>query len=590
MDKLNIDFRSLFSYIIDAFTQIYGEEYRSIISKKINNALIISYYDIEGLHSYLSYIKNCKKSEYSIKFLDKIGIDVKKYIKDNYTEYLGDEIENILDNYIGTPLFRFTKNKEAWIPIQSFKQTNNAASKQTLRSKIKIINYLLDNNHEEITEENFGLFTKTDEYQILLKKINELNIIYEKLLSEYMEWEAKLQPFEEYVKFEEKRKEDILKKKKMEMFTEIFQFLPLSVKNAISNKTLEEQCNEVLGNIDIGSKSIIESFKFEQLEKLNLNSIERYMILSRQSTFLNNLGLISPNENISNYNHTEYLTFINQDNIRKYIPSEEVIKYISSVRERKYEEALNEYYTTRKDFLDIIKKFDNNENNINYIYNQIKNKAICIAGHGGTKNNDEFVSIMFYAIRDGGNLFYTFMHEIGHIIDQCSKGCGFESIDDFGFNSIKNPYDNKFRKYEKFNETLNDIFTIEAIKFLQNQGIYLIEPKEFTLFDTSNQNTSLVTKNLLKQLLQLFRQQVIKAKINANPEELTKCIGKDNFEELVDIVNKVDYLLRNRYISESDDTKYAERLKNIYNNIENYYKDNIESSVLMTDSNIIKSK
>ena len=39
MDKLNIDFKSLLPYVIDAFSSVYGDEYRSIISKKINNSI-----------------------------------------------------------------------------------------------------------------------------------------------------------------------------------------------------------------------------------------------------------------------------------------------------------------------------------------------------------------------------------------------------------------------------------------------------------------------------------------------------------------------------------------------------------------------
>src|SRR5699024_6814206 len=132
----------------------------------------------------------------------------------------------------------------------------------------------------------------------------------------------------------------------------------------------------------------------------------------------------------------------------------------------------------------------------------------------------------------------TFMHECGHIIDQSSKGTGFESSNDFNENSEKNPYDNAFRKYEKFNETLNDIFTMEAVELLHNHGTYLIEPSEFTLSDISNHNTALITKNLLRPLLSKFRQQVISAKVKADHSELIRYIGKDNFEELVDVVNK----------------------------------------------------
>lgn len=272
-----------------------------------------------------------------------------------------------------------------------------------------------------------------------------------------------------------------------------------------------------------------------------------------------------------------------QDNVR--IGFLELINYISTIREEKYEEAMKEYYTTRKDFMNAIKMFGNNQKNFETIYNIIN----IIVGEGATNDNNEVFSLMFYTIRDKGTLCLGFMHENGHIINQTENGCGFETWDTI---TDKNPYDKAFCKYEKFNETLNDMFTIEAIKYLQNQGIYLIEPKEFTA-NPDNWNTALITKNLLYPLIQKFRKQVIKAKINAKPEELVKCIGKDNFENLVDAVNKVDYLSRNGVISKIDETpedamvleyfETLERVKQIYMDIDAYYANNFES--LSTNSN-----
>ena len=215
---------------------------------------------------------------------------------------------------------------------------------------------------------------------------------------------------------------------------------------------------------------------------------------------------------------------------------------------------------------------------------------ICIVGQGGFNYNNEFISIMFYTVKEnaGGYLFNSFVHESGHIIDQNLKGTGFEPVDDFSENYTKNPYDNEFRKYEKFNETLNDIFTIEVTNFLQKQGIYLIEPKEFTKLDASNLNTASITKDLLQPLLQKYRKQVIKAKINSDPKILINCIGEDNYEELVDIVNKVDYLSRNgvviiidKYPKDPmvlDYNKQIERVKKVYNNIDNYYANKLGDS------------
>lgn len=610
MDKLNIDSQNLSPYAIDAFSHVYGEEYRSIISSKINKSLIISYHDFEGLDDYVSYLKRCKSREFGIKFLDEIGIDVQKHKKNNYTEPLDSDIEDMLEYYIGSTYFGFSKRADYWAPIRAFKSNNNTEPSRLLENKLKIINYLLDNKNEQITKENFNAFTETKEYSKLFKRIEQFNLVYEKLLSEYNDWAMQLQPYEKYIEYEKKRKESILQKKKDEMFEDIFSKLPSFLKENIASKTLKEQQDAILGSSDISSTSIIESFRHGQMEKLKSNDIklwDKYMIVFWQSNYLKNLGIAIPNEKIlkcdSEEDVTNYLYFLNQDSIRKYIPSEELISYISSIRERKYEEALREYYTTRQDFTDILKMFGNNPNNLETIYNNIKNKNVCILGHGATNGNNEFISIMFFTIRthDGGDLAFNFIHENGHVIDQSQKGVGFESYDDLtDENYRKNPYDENFRKYEKFNETLNDIFTMEAIKFLQNQGIYLIESKEFTALETSNCNTALITKKLLYPLIQKFRQQVIKAKVNAEPKELVKYIGKDNFENLVDVVNKVDYLARNGVASKIDKSpkdsivleyfEQVERVKQIYISIDDFYANNFGTFTLDVYENSVKRR
>lgn len=594
MDNFNIDFQSLSKYAIDAFSHVYGEEYRSIIISKINRAFIVYYQNVEGLDDYLSYLKRCKSREFAIKFLDEIGIDVQKHKKKNYTASLDSEIENILEYYIYSIDFCFSDMADYWAPIRAFKKNNDMSPSKLLERKLKLINFLLDDKHDKVTKDNFNEFAETKEYEELLKMIDQINLVYEKILSEYKNWEKQLQPYEKYVEYEKKREESILQKKKDEMFEDIFSKLPSFIKETIAFKTLKEQQNTLLGSGYISSTSIIEFFRHDQMEKLKSNNVklgEKFMIMFWQSIYLKNMGLLTLEEKMlqcdSEDDVTSYLNFLNQDSIRKYIPSEELISYISSIREIKHEEALREYYTTKEDFTDIIKMFGNNQNNFETIYDNIKNKKVCILGRGATNENNEFISIMFFTIRayDGGYLAFDFIHEFGHIIDQSEQGVGFESYDDFSSKSpSRNSYDETLRKYECFNETLNDIFVMEVIEFLENQGIYLIEPEEFTSLEKSNCYSSLIVKNLLYPLVQKFRKQVIKAKVNAAPEELLKYIGKDNFENLVDAVNKVDYLARNGVISKIDNSpedvmvlEYFEqigRVKQIYISIDDFYDNN----------------
>ena len=590
MDNISIDLKKVLPFVIEAFTFVYGEKYRDIISDKINNAIIIQHYNIESLKEYILYIEECQKREYAIKFLEKIGVNVEKYKKANYTEELDNKIEKILEYYINDSDFGFSNKTDYFVPLQAFKKDNNTNPKRLLLNKIKIINYLLNDEHELVTEKNFDLFTKTEEYQQILKKIDELNLVYEPLLSEYKKWEEKLKPYKDFIDSETERKKRILEKKKSLLFEDIYPKLPITIKDAISNKPKDEKIATILGPTDISSESIIELFdsnKMEQLKAEDTDFLTKTVILSRQLNYLKN----TYGDTIYEKEINNYFLFLEEEDIKQFIPSDDLIHFVTLAREKRYEEAIREYYTTRKDFLNLKEQgFD--KDSLEYIYENMKGESVFIYGKGATRSDNKFVSIMFYTIRsdDGGALCYTCMHECGHIIDQNKNGIAFEPYTDFCDNSTENPYDNTCRKYEKFNETLNDIFTIEALEFLHSHGMYLIEPQKFTLEDVSNYNTALITKNLLQPLLLKFRSQVISAKINADQNELTRYIGQDNFEELVDVVNKVDYLSRNGVINKIETSKEDElvkeyfkqvnRAKKIYHNIDDYYDNNYQTLTL----------
>lgn len=208
MNIFHIDFNSLKQHVIEAYTMVYGEEYGHIITKKINNSFVCFYHDIEGLESYVSYLKKCKKREYCIEFLNAIGVDVTKYNKDNYAEQFDDEIENILDNYIST-FHCFEPKANYWAPILAFDPNNNSDAKRLLENKIKIINFMIESDHEPITEDNFTDFTKTSKYLELLKEIEKLREVYDELSLKYYKWKIKLLPLEKYIEYERKRKEVI---------------------------------------------------------------------------------------------------------------------------------------------------------------------------------------------------------------------------------------------------------------------------------------------------------------------------------------------------------------------------------------------
>lgn len=184
-----------------------------------------------------------------------------------------------------------------------------------------------------------------------------------------------------------------------------------------------------------------------------------------------------------------------------------------------------------------------------------------------------------------GGVDYMYLHELCHAIDKGDKecGCGF----DREMESEKNSYNTDKREYERLNETLTDIFCIEAMENLHSKNIYMMEPKEIVAVDVSDYNTHSIVKKMLLPFLSKYRKSIIKAKILDDKQELFDIIGEENFIELNDIVNKVDSLAADLENSQTEGPSAIEyqnqlkRLENVYANMENYKIKKVTSNNLL---------
>lgn len=589
MRATQIDFKSLLPYAIQAYTEVFGEEYQSIISDKINSSIIIPYDDIQGLKTYIEFRKGCKKKELFYRFLEQIGIKVSK--QDNYYKSLSPELENIINSIIGPSYNRFELENDSYIILRAFKKNNPTWPERLLRNKLKLINYLRETKEPQITEENLEEFLKTSEYNELLLKINEMNRIYDDLLKEFIEWEKQFESDINFIQGEKNRKKKIIENKKKEIWISTFLLSPKPLREVLEKLSLENQISAMFDDFDLDEEFKIESFSQESINKLtspNVSNALKFCIVNSQLNFLESIGCQIPDIDMSinnlRKNIDSYLQFLNQDNIKQFIPSDEVISYIKKLRERKSKEATKDFTIGREDFQDALSIFSNKHEFTDNLTGLILERRVCITSGGATTGEGKFISLMFFTIRaaEVGKLAFILLHELGHVIDQSKRGTGFEPSSDYNTNGNKNPYDNAYRKYERFNETITDIFTIEATKLLHKKNIFLIEPKEITDLSCYCLNTSTIVHSLLKPLIEKFRKQVIKAKIFSQPKLLTEYIGENNFEDLVDVVNKVDFLTRNGLTEEKIEkepqnpmvieyNKQLERIKKIYQSIDEYY-------------------
>ena len=298
-------------------------------------------------------------------------------------------------------------------------------------------------------------------------------------------------------------------------------------------------------------------------------------------------------------NQVEFIYFLTGEDIYS---EEELKKFLNTPRGKeiykkiqKYIEIYNEIFKEYEEYLkslEPLKEFVRDKRNSKEIedveFYEILSKL------GDTEENRELVNsikkegrlfvivknrerpIMFYTAKEGGMLDYSMLHEFCHVIETQIKngkcvGSGFDTVEE------KNPYRSDKRKYERLNENITDIFSVQGTRILHGKGKYLLEQELLTIDDLMEINTSKITKNMLMPFLKRYKKQIIKARITGCTKDLFDLIGEDNFEELNDCINKVDYLVAEENLSKnlkgkSKTTKRYEeelaRLEKIYRDME----------------------
>lgn len=549
---LKISQNPIAPYVIAAFSMVYGAELQEIIKDRINKNLFLHYVNLEGIKDYVNYLKSCKSKELAVEFLRRIGYKVPEKNSLNYADDFEEKLECLIDNYLGTSNQAFNRGiNSPTIPLKLVKVKN--LNNENKIKKVKLINQIRDNKNDLITTEVLKKFEDTDEYKKILDLISVFEDIYDEMLEEFKKWEKSLKYYDNYIREESRRKKLILNKNGNELYNKVLEMLPKALKEKIESLAFNERTAFILGEDFTENKSIFEAFSKKNMTSLydeDSPLYEKYWIVNEQINFLKSLGIDVPVEEIlgcsCHEDVQEYIDFLERDDIL--IPDATVCENIASLHKDTSEETIKEFYYTSEAFLKLVKHFYNDEKTKEYFYKTIKKRKIFVSAflkYDSLKNCNTIESFLCYTVglKSGGSLAYALLHEFGHVIDYSKNGCGFENIDDLSENGNGNSYDKRYRYYERFNEALNDIFTLEAIKILNEKEVYLLEEKSLTSKQLEDINTSKIIKDLIRPLLEKYRSYVTDVKVTADKNRLTDFVGEKNFENLVDAVNKVDYLV-----------------------------------------------
>lgn len=578
MDLLNIDIDEYIPDIINAYTKVFGAEYKDIIEKRINSVVYITYNDPNDIANYVSFLKACKMKELAVKFLRKIGIDTSKDTG-NYAEKLDESLEDLIYEYMGNhmaiePDFKDRFGIKSWLPVDE-----NTDIEEITKEKISFINFIRGKDINLVTKDNFEEFCKTDEYNKIYDKIQSYLQILEELSSEYKDYLKSISHYQEYIDNEQKRKKDIEAIHKKALYERAEEYLTEDLKKLLDEKysSIDEKSRALFGS-NIGTISFFEYFSKEDekiLEDSSISENDKMLIYFYRTIYFESIGLVIDDEEKFKTAKDKYDYIIKQHGVEKLVLPEENIEKIVELKEQEFKEFQKDFVLSSEDGEEI-----ENEEVKEWMLKRIINKSICVTA---MSLNGEYMPALFFTVLSnaGGTLDYSLLHELCHVCKSEGKGaktirCGFDLSES---DTQKNPYDDQKRKYEVLNENITDIFALEARQILQEEGIYILEPKECTLKNLNDKNLGSIGKDLIKPFIQRYRKQIIRAGVLGDMEALYEVIGQENFEELNDIVNKVASLSRLEIKLKMDKKedpsvieyyKQLERLNVVYKNMEKY--------------------
>jgi len=551
MDAFTLDFNDYYEDILSAFKVVFGYKYSSIIDERMSNVLITTYSNYEGIKEYYDFLEDAMSKELCIKFLNKIGYDL---TLENYVDDFDEKIKELINIYLdGEYAFKPT--------FQVFPDTFRAFNEDEstlcnsdtiINNRIKFINNILNKN---INKDTYYEFIKTDEYKELMKLIEKYNDIYISLCDEMNTYLESVKKYKNHYIEELRRYNKIIDTKINELYESIKDYFNYDIKDELFETRLE-------------SKLLIEYFNKECEEKLKSDKAsekEKNIILVKREKYLS----------------------------KDDVPNSELVDIITQKREEKNEEVQREFIYESDTFKSATSNFMDCYESKEYIYRMIKNKRVCV--HAGMFNG-KFIPLMFLTIRNGecGTLDYISLHELIHALESESiendnYRCGFEPMIFFGERS-PHIYIHPKRKYERLNETITDLFALEVVEILHSLGIYFMDEKTRTKKSPGNSNTSIILKKLLSPFMERYRDLIIDARITGNMDNLYNHIGKNNFEELNDIIDYIDMLiemglplkLNEKCMDDKLVVEYINELKklsNVYTDMDEYYKSYVSNKI-----------
>lgn len=542
--------------ITETFIGYYGEENRGNIEKKFQNILLICTQTPNGLKNKLFSLKKDYSRELIKNFFNKINLD---YTEDNIKKIFGDN-EPALDYPNLLPIEKYLKiiNDED-MPIYL---------KNSFLRDIKPLITLFYPSVEDI-----DTFVKTND----LAKLNKTCDIYQDILNEYNSFKKEINSYTDYLNECKKIKKNLKRKYTLELVQKFQEyFSDEEIKNFKEKGYLSGKILLYLG-YTLETPSMVEAFSTESqkiIDDPKSISWQATSIINDRIKFFKDMGL-DLGDKYQNY----------QDNpkCREIIPSQDLIKEIRDTKEDLEMRMYNEYFTS-------ISEYTNTRNKIDALDLHLKDDGynagtFMYAGTYVTPNvkqeNGSFIPFSLVNINfDNIDDFMDkrIIHELNHVYELDLLGadetganytCGWEkfheSVD--SEDELWPLYEtSEKRKYELFNEIINELIAQEITELMHDKGIYIFCDSSHAKIKDGTRYES--TRFLVQEFYEEFKPEILASR-HGDMHYIFNACGEENFNKL----NELFHLFKDKWPGLKTMTLYEDLQNKIDNeSTRNFYE------------------
>ena len=218
--------------------------------------------------------------------------------------------------------------------------------------------------------------------------------------------------------------------------------------------------------------------------------------------------------------------------ILKLIPSQKTIEIFSKIRKKLYIEMRDEYYKSLPEYIinrEKINKLELLDKDVGYDTLSYEDSQTMIIPNIKLINNiyKIFSLVLIYLDNDDGFIDSYIVHELNHVLEvdllsfdgenyQMSSGWEIFTGSILDLPDIKKSYLKGIepkRKYELFNEIINELISQEITEILFESNNYIFNTKETAEYQGTNYE---LTRFLVDEFYQTYKKEIIESRHNGN--------------------------------------------------------------------------